>query len=109
MEIVKGIFWEVRRDGRRVFLCYRGHQNRLSEEELEIDGERGCVVGVDVPERVQNGCTISMSLVERCVEVIHKTVTESPSDIYFGHCESWDVTYRISRTFLAACATEGHR
>ena len=76
LEIVEELLREVCSDGSRVLLADWRNENRIAEEELEIDAVCSRVLGEYVPERVQNRCTVEVSFVEGSEEVIQESVSE---------------------------------
>jgi len=73
-EVVEDVSWEINGDACRIVLGDWRNQDAVTEEELVIDGECIAVLWVLEPERVENGGTIDMSLMERSVEIIEKTI-----------------------------------
>lgn len=73
-EVVKDVLGEVGRNGGRVLVGYGGHEDGIAVKELKVDGEGIAILGVLVPKRVQNWGAVSVSLVERSVDVIHQAV-----------------------------------
>lgn len=106
LKVVEYVVGEVDVDGCGIFFGYRGNEDGITEEELEVDTEGVGVLGVFVPEGVQHGCSVEASLVESGEDVIDQTI----SRVTLGQFKIFSSNaYLISRTFLAASVTDSHR
>ena len=74
VEVVEELVRVVDVHGRRVLLDDRRDQDGGAEEELSVDREGVRVLGELVPERVEHGCAVKLSLVERRVQVVNEAV-----------------------------------
>lgn len=73
-EIVESVAGEIDGDGRRVVFDDGRDKDGVTIEELVVDRESVGILGIFEPYRVEDGCTVKMSLVEGGIEVIDETV-----------------------------------
>lgn len=104
LEVVEDVFGEVGGDGGRVLVGHWGDEDGASEEELKVDREGGCILGVLVPQRLDDGCAVNGGLVESSVDVINEAIS-AKEGVEQGLVGIHERTYLISRTFFAASAT----
>ena len=73
-EIVEGRVREVRGDRGNVLLSNGRDENRIAEEELEIDAICSWILGEEVPKGMQNWCAVQVGFMEGGEEVIKEPV-----------------------------------
>lgn len=75
VKVVEGVARDVDGNGCRVVFGDRGDEDGVAVEELVVDGECIRVLGVFKPQRVENGRSIKVSLVESGVKVVDESIT----------------------------------
>ena len=74
LEIVEGRIREVCGNRGSVLLSDGRNEDRITEEELEIDGVCGRVLRENMPEGVQYRCAVEVGLMEGSEEVIQESI-----------------------------------